>query len=750
MKRMNVLGLSFACLSVGLAFAASDVASDGWTPKFYSGLEAAGDVVCDPTGYRNESLAIGLKWTDGMPKFGVSKAFRKLSGSADWTVTAQVRCAVGGKAGAAIEFFDKEDRSLGLVEGSLTSSTNWTAVSWTFSAPARADHADVHLLSLDKAPVAFACVAVNVVRTKAKEVIPLTMKVLPVEWNRDWNGGVLRTLNFSDAPIPITVLMKGELASLKAPAFELDLPDELELKDAFCALASCYGKETPLSEVPFVREGRAFRRLRFEKLRVFGSPRAAFRNFNCDAGAGITLVIGPKVGGERVESSFEIVCRTCDGGRVTDERRFEMAFRLLPAQTQVCRGFFAAGWNCADRRFASTDAMNAALKAYEAAGLRLFRLDRNGHKPFGRVGEIRRVLESRPRPYVFAARLGDLWHLPLLMLTKDELKGMGGNLSKTSDAAGRRADKICPEFFTSDPAMRRQLDKAVAHWLEIEQVKDGDWVTMDMEPWQSYTYCYCDRCRKAFAAFAGLGHVPTMAEASAMKDAWAEFRVRHSAKSVEIIREAVMKVNPTLKLVDYDYVLDYSDPESRASFIRSCAKDTLMNEQWLDGHLCSYYHKIDRVAFDSMRNNVRHLKKFYIPMAGLSGYASWVRQGEVLCPRQIRQFALAAFVNGCPGYAFYSGNCFDGEVLLAMMEAQDEAAKWEDLPWGKIDGKTVPASASQQFAFASTVKPDGKEVIALFNYDPKETIKVEVADKVYELKPYESRFVVMIGTGTSF
>ena len=27
---------------------------------------------------------------------------------------------------------------------------------------------------------------------------------------------------------------------------------------------------------------------------------------------------------------------------------------------------------------------------------------------------------------------------------------------------------------------------------------------------------------------------------------------------------------------------------------RSVGKDTLVNEQWLDGHLCSYYHMIDR------------------------------------------------------------------------------------------------------------------------------------------------------------
>ena len=168
-----------------------------------------------------------------------------------------------------------------------------------------------------------------------------------------------------------------------------------------------------------------------------------------------------------------------------------------------------------------------------------------------------------------------------------------------------------------------------------------------------------------------------------------------------------------------------------------------MNERWLDGHLCSYYHRIGKSAFEAMKNNVRNLKNPYYPMAGLSGYASWVRPGEVLNPRQIRQFALAAFVNGCPGYAFYPGNCFDGEVLLAMMQAQDVAARYEDLPWGKVDGKTVVAGPMDRMACASTVRPDGSEVVAVFNYDEMESIEAKVGEKTCTVPPFGVEFVEM-------
>ena len=143
-----------------------------------------------------------------------------------------------------------------------------------------------------------------------------------------------------------------------------------------------------------------------------------------------------------------------------------------------------------------------------------------------------------------------------------------------------------------------------------------------------------------------------------------------------------------------------------------------------------------------MKNNVRNLKKPYYPMAALSGYSSsWVRKGEVLSPAQIRQFALAAFVNGCPGYAFYPGNYFDGEVLVAMMEAQDLAARYEDLPWGRVDGKVAVETASAGVVYASTVRPGGSEVVAVFNYDGEKAAEVRVAGEPHSIPPYGVKFV---------
>ena len=719
--------------------AAPGAGFEGWTPKFYPGLEADGKVVFSGSGFCG-GPSVDLVWTVGMPKFGIAKRVETgLKGVVDWTVSAYMKCAETGRAAAAMEFFDAKGRSLGVVTGARRSFAEWTRAGWKFTSPRNAAAAELHLLSLAEAPVSFARVEVSSVQGIDKNDVPFDMTVIPAEWNRDWNGGRTRMTSFSDAPLPMTVLLTGDRKALKAPAFEIDLPDGLEIKDAFCPFALAYGRETPVSATPFETNGVRMTRLRFERLRYLKFLSNAS---SADNGKGITLVVGPRKGGEKLEKTFRVVCRTLDGSRLAAEREIEMAFRPLPEGLATTRRFMAMGWNSTDRRFTDTAAFMAALRAYEAAGIRMFRLNMGGTQGDSRMRELRAILEARPVPYVFAAALGDLWLPRKAALSKKELAAMGGRFSVTSDKEGRRADKMCPHFFTTNETFRRHLaEKAIRPKLAKNDIRDGDWVTMDMEPWQSYTYCYCADCLKAFAAFAKLDHVPDMAEASAMRDEWAEFRTRQSAKTVEIVAEIVRGFNPTLKVVDYDYILEYGNPESRATFIRRCAKDTLMNERWLDGHLCSYYHCIGRKSFEAMKNNVRNLKKPYYPMAGLSGCASWMRPDEVRNPRQIRQFGLAAFVNGCPGYAFYHGVGFDGEVLLAMMQVQDAAARYEDLPWGKVDGRTAVEGPADRIAYASTVRPDGSEVVAVFNYDETDAAEVKVGGETHTIPPLGVTFI---------
>ena len=721
---------------------ARGAAADGWAPKFYAGLEAVGSVTCVTNGFKEGEHAIRLAWESGAMKFGVAKAVTtELTGFVDWVVSAQVKSEGDfGYAGAALEFFDAAGKSIGIVNSRRpVVSKTWKRAEWTFSAPKTARKYAVHLLSLNREPVLFAQMRVASRPGVDKGDIPMEVTALPAEWNKDWNGGTVRMLNFSDAPLPVSFYVRGRRRELKNPRLEVDVPEDLEVREACCPHAAYFGR-LAFSTAAFETNGARLVRHVFADKALFKRMRPTFM---VDAGFAVKLVIAPKPGCAADGRAFTIRYRTMDGEKRGEEKAMEMAFRRLPEGLRTSRNFFVFSWNNNDRHFADDAVALAAARAYEAAGLRSFRLTLQGGE-FDRKKELAALYAGRPVPYVFSARFGDLWRLGPCGLGKASAKALGVRRAVSSDPhyASHAAGKMCPEYFIADPAFREHLRGFIRRVLARSGVRDGDWVTLDMEPWHSGTWCHCEACHKAFAAFAGLDHVPSADEIKArFADTWARFRCRHNEKSVELVTKLIREYNPTLKCIDYDYIMPYGDEAGMMARRRGCGKDTQENEKWLDGHLCSYYHRIDKDAFLAMRNNVRHLRKPYVPMAALCGNGSYLRPGEVLNPRQIRQFALAAFVNGCPGYAFYSGVCYDGDVLVKMMEAQDEVARYEGLPWGTVDGTARPACESERFAYASTVRPDGSEVVALFNYDADDAIRVSLDGQEHAVGPWDVKFV---------
>ena len=741
-----------SCMTAFAAMFAASAGTElpgGWSPKFYHGLEAVGSVEAMPGGFKGKEASVRLKWESGAMKFGIAKdVATELSGFVDWTVSAWVKSEGDyGYAGAAMEFFDAKGKPIGAAGPTRPMvSKEWRKMEWTFSAPKTAKRYSVHLLSLNKEPVQFAKMKVASKQGRDKGDIPFEVAALPAEWNKDWNGGNVRMLNFSDAPIPVLLYLKGRMKEMKAPRLEVDIPECLEIRDSCCPA----NFEKLVSSTSAVEtNGERLVRHSFGKAEFF--KHIAPDRFMVDQGLAVKLVIAPRAGCEADGKMFTIRYRTMDGEKRGEEKSMEMAFRALPRNLRHSKDFFVFSWNNGDRHFMDDFAANAAAQAYEAAGLRSFRRTLMGCTTGPvRKEELAALYEKRPVKYIFSGRFGDLWRPGWCGLTKETSRKLGVRMSvPSSDAyAGAGKGEMCPEFFVKNTAFHEHLRGFIRSLLEKSGVKDGEWVTFDMEPWGSSMWCHCDECHKAFAAFAGLDHVPSSDEIAAkFADKWALFRCMHNEKSVEIVTRFIREYNPTLKCVDYDYIMPYGDEKGMMARRRACGKDTLENDKWLDGHLCSYYHMIDKAAFLAMRNNVRALKKFYVPMAALCGYGTYLRSGEVLNPRQIRQFALAAFVNGCPGYAFYSGVCYDGEVLLKMMEAQDEIARYEGLPWGKVDGKAEPKCANENFAFASTVRRQGgspssaTEVFALFNYEADETVRVALAGQEYEVEPLGVRFV---------
>ena len=732
-----------------------------WTEKFYPGLEAGGKVNFLERGYLGKEPAIELVYASGLAKFGVAKnVATELKGVVDWTVSAQVCGEEEGSVAAAMEFFDAKGESLKLTTGrsyrtkiGVGGKENWNLATWRFTSPKKAVRASVHLLSTGKVPVRFAKVAVKSAQGVDTDEMPFDVEAWPVAWNPDWHGGEPDMANFSDAPIPVTFALFGDQDEVKDPVFEIVMPEGLEIRDAFCANYHEYGREEPTSASRETFAGVPCVRYRFENPIA---ARCLKLRHDLDRLYGITMVIAPK-GGVPERGDYVIGYRVACNGKNGIERTFKMRYQPLPKGLRRAPNFQVFSWTDQDRNFSRDDVYASSMKAFAAAGLTtkhrngIYRPNRSYEQAQCASVRASEIADRIKRDYpeaIISYELQDLWLPYNCRLTPELEKEVAAHMSKTIDAAHMHAGSICPDYFTTSKKLRDHLrDNVIVADLNRFNVQDGDWVELDMEPWECQTWCFCDDCLKAFAAFHGLGRVPTVEEAKADPDKWADFRTSQSMASTRMLAEIIHEYNPKLVVVDYDYILDYGNEEAERKFRRECAKDAFKNEKWLDGHLASYYHTIGKPAFDAIRNNVRYLKKPYYPMGGLVGYGSYLRPGEVLDDKQFRQLGLAAFVNGCPGWAFYNGTCFDGRQIVAMMRVQDDAARYGHLPWGKVDGKFVPACGNPLFAYASTVGADGQETVALFNYDRAEAITVRLNGRDYVVEPSDVLFVTLPASG---
>lgn len=713
---------AFAALfAMAMALADASAISGGWSPKFYEGREANGRASEIEDGYKGASPCIELRWLNGAQTFGVAKRVaEKLPDSAsECTITAEVRCDKDGAACAAMEFFDGKGRSLGVKEGETVRPKDWLACKWKFAVPATAVSAYVHMLSLSTGAVRLANVKAAFESGRKDDVLQLSAYPLPVKWNRDWNGGKAEFTTFADAPLPMAFHFKGLREKLKRPAFEIDIPEDLELIDAFTEHMATYRGEVPVKRTPVMHDGVACVRLRFEDVRVFYILQPAY-----GWERKLALLVALKKGAPRRD--HVVRWRVLDANHDGEWSEFTMKFVDLPKALRTPKSFDVAPWQCDDRLFSRDAALAASIPAYEAAGMTWFW--RMNGKSFPRGKEIERALEARSARWRFVVGFPDLWFVKFLGAESPEFKALDVARVEFDDGVKDGSGRVCPEYFNEDPAFRRYLrDRVVVSKLKSAGVKTGDFVTMDLEPWGSQHFCVCARCRAAFARNAGLAQTPSVADLKKHPDEWAEFRCAQTEKAIAIISQFVREYDPGLVLCDYDYVLDYGSKNEK-SFFKGCGKDTARNEKWFDLHVCSYYHVCDLKSFQSIRNNTRHLKKPYVPIAAVDGAKTYLRDGEVRHPRQLRMLALAAFVHGCPGISIYKGLHFDGEHLLAFMKARDEIASVEDFDWGGTEGRFSAVSGNAQCVFATATAKDGAgEAVAVFNYDKNEPATARIA-----------------------
>lgn len=699
----------------GITFPLSGEGRSAWSLKNFEGVEAEGSVVFDERGYRDSEPCLVLRHLSGGFRFGAQAEF-SLSGrekDSGLVVLSELACFDGGLAQVAVEAFDANGRSLGLKEGASSSERTWTAKRWRFGVPARAVRARIYLLSLAGGGVRYAHVSVRQTDDAAEE-LPLQVRCYPVGCTADWNDGKRVFNTFADAPLPLTFHFKGDREKLRSPAFEIDLPGGFRITDAYSTHSSFSGGSEPVSVTRHERNGRPYDRYRYENLQTFRILQTGYGWERKTA-----FVIEPKAECA-VPAVGTVYYRCADESRAGEESELEVSMTLLPKDFRRPRRFTFMSWCNNDRLCSKDDVFLRVSRAFEAAGATSF--TRTGDfYPRGR--HLVELLRARDRGWFFPFGFPDYW----------VEKFHGGEAYKAlkkryaKHAEPKKSQTLCPDYFNTDPAFRAYYEKMISGRLRDAGVVDGDWITLDFEPWGASRYCYCETCLGKFAAEAGLAETPptdALTDPARLLDKWCAFRCRQCEATIRQTCEIIRRYNPKLVICDYDYIQLHGTGKEHL-FYRGCAKDTKLNEKWFDQHMCSYYHVLDLEAFKSIRNNTRHLEKPYFPVAANDGSGGYLSKKEVRHPRQLRQLALAAFVHGCPGFASYSGDNWDGAQLYAVMKARDEIAALEDYPWGREEGALTAETDETAFAFATTAK-GRDQLIALFNYNREKPANVRV------------------------
>ncbi len=699
--------------AIALASSASAAFINDWRPKFYEGLEAIAEVKTVPKGYDGAKPCFSMRHISGALKFGAETDLKTgIPGRVKWTVRARAACDGGAEIAPAMEFFRADGTSLGEKTVRGTKAAPWASLSWTFYAPANAASARLRMLSLAGGTVRFACVETMAEAAGDEDEIPLEVKALPARPNKDWTGQAYETFtSFAGAPLPLSFTFRGDRGLLKAPTFEIDIPEGIEFRDAFLEHTSCHKAESPTARAKVNRNGKPYERLRFDRLEVF---KIIHTEYAWGRKVAVYLSSGRT-------GSFEIFYRVGDGKLRGAETSVTVTFEELPKGLRKPRNFPIFSWGLSELLCSRDDVMKETMVAYETAGLTMAAWPASCTRSL----ELRELLGARGTGWRFPYCLSDFYNMGEFGAFGDEFKTLHAP-NVIEDGGKVRTGRICPEFFRSNAALAALMKKAIAKRLAAQKLTRGEWVVLDVEPWGSSHWCVCPLCLEAFRRFAGLETAPRPGEQCKgdLREKWIEFRIGQTEDATRLTCEAIRAFDPTLTIVDYDYVVEYGAPDERVLY-GGCAKSSERNEKWFDIHQPSYYHILGAKSFRMMRNNTRHLKKPYCPVVAIDGAGGYLSKKEVRTPRQVEQFALAAFVNGCCGMAVYSGRHYDGEFMLAFARARDAIATVEAFPWGRVDGTLRAAADDSDFLFASTAM-NGREAIALFNYNAEKSVTAKV------------------------
>jgi hypothetical protein len=644
-----------------------------WTQKSWSAMETSFKITADKQGAK-------LQWVAGGAKFGIQPELwlSSVPAGTNLKMTARYRVYGEGKAVVMAEFFDKDARKIDEQASEEGLSGNWGNIDHIFAVPENTAEMKFYLLNRGRGTVRYISAALTTVaQTAVKKKFPVTVYCSPAEGNRIiYNGrNVFNTI--VDSPNSLSFDFWGHRKGLKNPALVVEVPAALKIAGCFNSHPAIISEAIPdICDIQI--GGKPYKRYVYKNLKAFSMMEPVIRWRRQ-----VVMAFEP------VDSSISLPAEYKTWFYMQDDNltgaKKKLFIRVLPAMEKLPnpKNFPVYNWADGDINFPDKNLFMRVISKYEEANLN------------SRQREWRPVLQAMDK---ILEKRGWYMHNPEQDYTQTRIVRTLTNDLKDAriavNANGKEyKEHICPGYFLNDQKFTDNLVNFMEDKYRKLEAKSGDYVLLDYEPWRTMDWCLCPECRTDFSRKVNSSKVLSAKEIiSVYPEKWVDFRIQQTAAINRKTASIIKKIVPGAIIVDYDYPVKFDKADYR-NFFKSVPKDPRSYEDCIDIHFSSFYHYLNKNAFELIDVNVKNLKRpvYMTPLLSRNDplQGSYTTDEETLSPRQFRLTMLGAACSGSKGLCIYPGIQIDGLFFKEINKGMGEIAAIEGfLDKGKrIDSK---------------------------------------------------------------
>lgn len=528
----------------------------------------------------------------------------------------------------------------------------------------------------------------------------------PVEGNEKHFGGVLTFNTFKEYPVPLSFKFRGNSSKLKNAKFNLYLPEDISLLEAFQSNHNCRDEAVKMTSEKVVVDNKKY--LKYTTPKNYDFKQRLSQRYG--SGKIITCALGQTGQATSGKIYWSVSSGAVESPKKSAIVKFIEPLKSAKAGKFMVMNYFLAG----DMMYHNAENFKKVSELFKISGM-------TGKGRAYKSLKRRCKLEDQLLEDGFTLYEISLWYGPLTN------KRLG--VSPAIDGRGKKSGKyVCPTELLNSDLAKEKYEKEVKNCISVGKTQ---YAVLDYEPWGVPSRaCYCPVCLKAFKKkFSIKEDLNASLIKRKYRNEWAKHWVDNSAGIIKMMCDALHEADPAIKVVEYTYLFQYNNPKKMNQRWWSIPKDPRLNEKYLDESMLSLYHVNGTKAFNLLNFSTKSLKKSVSVIASLSraqgSTAAYTTEEEALSPRQLRQKAVMCAALGVKTFGLWPGTCIDGAYHVALGKACRDVWKYENYYFSgkRVDKlvKVVPAKPLRRNDYAYTAwQKDDKILVSLFNFSKKE------------------------------